>query len=104
MDRYSVSGAAYGRRTSLPAGTNTWWIFTSITTYEISVKTADSDEYKVVATGDWANTAGWKTADFAPVENVTNIKLLAKAAKPTSWWAVAAEIRSNKQIRSRSRK
>ncbi|WP_462416026.1 endo-alpha-N-acetylgalactosaminidase family protein [Eubacterium ramulus] len=68
--------------------------FTSITTYEISVKTADSDEYKVVATGDWANTAGWKTADFAPVENVTNIKLLAKAAKPTNWWAVAAEIRA----------
>ena len=68
--------------------------FTSITTYEISVKTADSDEYKVVATGDWANTAGWKTADFAPVENVTNIKLLAKAANPTNWWAVAAEIRA----------
>lgn len=40
--------------------------FTSITTYEISVKTADSDEYQVVATGDWANTAGWKTADFTP--------------------------------------
>ena len=68
--------------------------FTSITTYEISVKTADSDEYKVVATGDWANTEGWKTADFAPVENVTNIKLLAKAANPTNWWAVAAEIRA----------
>ena len=68
--------------------------FTSITTYEISVKTADSDEYQVVATGDWANTAGWKTADFAPVENVTNIKLLAKAANPTNWWAVAAEIRA----------
>ena len=68
--------------------------FTSITTYEISVKTADSDKYQVVATGDWANTAGWKTADFTPVENVTNIKLLAKAAKPTNWWAVAAEIRA----------
>ena len=68
--------------------------FTSITTYEISVKTADSDEYQVVATGDWANTEGWKTAEFAPVENVTNIKLLAKAANPTNWWAVASEIRA----------
>ena len=32
--------------------------------------------------------------NLQPVENVTNIKLLAKAANPTNWWAVASEIRA----------
>ena len=67
--------------------------FTSITGYEVWVKTADAADYTLVSTGSWDNTSGWKITEFEPIENVTNVKLLATEAKSTNWWAVASEIR-----------
>jgi len=67
--------------------------FTSITGYEVWVKTADAADYTLVSTGSWDNTSGWKATEFEPIENVTNVKLLATEAKSTNWWAVASEIR-----------
>ena len=66
---------------------------TTITKFELSVKTAGSDEYQLVQEGSWENSSGWKTTEFEPVENVTNVRLLATEAKSTNWWAVASEIR-----------
>ena len=72
--------------------------FTSITGYEVWVKTADADEYQMISTGSWDNTEGWKTTEFEPVENVTNVRLLATEAKSTGWWAVASEIRVTSKV------
>ena len=84
---HTVDGLRY-----LP-GPNTGGEFISITKYEISVKTTDSDEYQTIATGSWDNTTGWKLTEFDPVENVTNVKLLATETKAYNWWAIAAELR-----------
>ena len=84
---HTVDGLRY-----LP-GPNTAGQFISITKYEISVKTADSGEYQTIATGDWENTTGWKLTEFEPVENVTNVRLLATETKAYNWWAIAAELR-----------
>ena len=91
-EAHTVDGLRY-----LP-GPNTGGQFISIADFEISVKTADSDEYQVVSTGTWENTTGWKDAKFEPIENVTNVRLLAKSAKKYNWWAIAAEIRVTSQV------
>lgn len=66
----------------------------SITDYEIYVKTVGSDEYQKVAEGTWAAGSAWKKVAFeSPIENVVNVKLVAKASAPSNWWATAAEIR-----------
>lgn len=66
----------------------------SITDYEILVKTEGSDEYQTVAEGTWAAGSAWKKVAFeSPIKNVVNIRLVAKEAAPSNWWATAAEIR-----------
>ena len=67
--------------------------FTSITGFEVWVKTADAEEYELITTGSWENESGWKMIEFDPVEDVTNVKLMVTEAKSTNWWAVAAELR-----------
>ena len=91
-EAHTVDGLRY-----LP-GPSTGGYFISIADYEISVKTADSDEYQVVSTGTWENTSGWKMIEFDPVENVTNVRLLAKSTKVYNWWAVASEIRVTSKV------
>ena len=86
-EAHTVDGLRY-----LP-GPNMGGYLTTITKFELSVKTAGSDEYQLVQEGSWENSSGWKITEFEPVENVTNVRLLATEAKSTNWWAVASEIR-----------
>ena len=86
-EAHTVDGLRY-----LP-GPVTAGALVTIADYEIYVKTADSADYVKVSDGTWENTSSWKMAKFDPIENVTNVKLLAKSAKVYNWWAMAAEIR-----------
>ena len=86
-EAHTVDGLRY-----LPGPTMGGYL-TTITKFELSVKTAGSDEYQLVQEGSWENSSGWKITEFEPVENVTNVRLLATEAKSTNWWAVASEIR-----------
>lgn len=86
-EAHTVDGLRY-----LP-GPVTAGALVTIADYEIYVKTADSADYVKVSDGTWENTSSWKMAKFDPIENVTNVKLLAKSTKVYNWWAMAAEIR-----------
>lgn len=72
--------------------------FHAITTYEIWVKTVDSEEYQMVSSGEWAHDKEWKLVSFDAIENVTNVKLVAKEVLPSNWWATAAEIRATSTV------
>lgn len=88
-EAHTVDGFRY-----LPAQDGCGYAPQSITEYEIQVKTEGSDTYQTVAEGTWANDRAWKLVAFEnAVENVTNVKLIAKKASPSNWWATAAEIR-----------
>ncbi len=80
--RYLPAQAAYGGQ------------LCPTTSYQIYVKTADSDEYQLAAEGSWAEDSSWKIAAFDAVENVTNVKLLTLQAGTANWWPTAAEIRA----------
>lgn len=73
-------------------------VFHAITSYELWVKTTDSEEYQMVASGDWDYDKEWKIISFDPVENVTNVKLVATEVLAANWWATAAEIRATSTV------
>ena len=78
-EAHTVDGLRY-----LP-GPVTAGALVTIADYEIYVKTADSADYVKVSDGTWENTSSWKMAKFDPIENVTNVKLLAKSTKVYNW-------------------
>ena len=45
--------------------------------YDLLVKTADSEEYRLVVDDGVFSTSGWNLKSFEPIENVTNIKVQA---------------------------
>lgn len=59
---------------------------------EIWVKTTESEDYVMVAENA-AFGSGWKTAEFAEVENVTNVKIQPLETENGNQYSSAAEIR-----------
>lgn len=76
-----------------------------ISKYEIWVKTADSEEYQLAASGEWEQNRLWKYVSFEPIENVTNVKIQARQTGDGSnnWFAEAAEIRAVSVVEAKNK-